>query len=129
MNTSRTALNLVALISLSAVALLFVRQHRLPAAAAPATPVAMAAEAAPVEAQPTTAIRTAAVAGKVPAAAPAATTAATPVPGAPDLKDDVELAYQVGEDITRLSPEARARMRADWAAHLAQVHSEATAAQ
>ena len=31
-----------------------------------------------------------------------------------EITSDVELAYQLGEDIASMAPEARARLRADW---------------
>ena len=34
------------------------------------------------------------------------------------LNDDVELAYQLGEDVTTMSPETKAQLRADWQARL-----------
>lgn len=48
---------------------------------------------------------------------------------APELATDSELAYQLGQDISKLSAEALARLRADWKAHLAQTQSEESAVQ
>ena len=38
--------------------------------------------------------------------------------------DEVELAYQLGQDITELTPEGRARLKADWEAHVQQTQQE-----
>lgn len=46
-----------------------------------------------------------------------------------EMSNDLELAYQLGEDITKLSPEALARMRNDWEAHVAQSLAETAISQ
>lgn len=43
--------------------------------------------------------------------------------------DEAELAYQLGMDISKLSAEARARLKADWEAHLKLARSEVEVAQ
>lgn len=46
-----------------------------------------------------------------------------------EMSNDLELAYQLGEDITKLSPEALARMRVEWEAHVAQSLAETAVSQ
>lgn len=38
--------------------------------------------------------------------------------------DDVELAYQLGQDVTELTAEGRARLKAEWEAHVQQAQQE-----
>ena len=46
-----------------------------------------------------------------------------------EMSNDLELAYQLGEDITQLSPEALARLRADWETHVGQSLADAAVSQ
>lgn len=46
-----------------------------------------------------------------------------------EMSNDLELAYQLGEDITKLSPEALARMRLDWEANVSQSLAETAVSQ
>ncbi len=130
MNPSRASLNLIAVLAIATASLLLVQQRR---AAAPIQPVQVAQLAdsndpeslgAPVESKsvtrPVAAPQTAQAIP--PSPAPTALQDGTP---SPELNDDVELAYQLGEDVTTMSPEAKAQLRADWQAHL----SEASQAQ
>ncbi|MBL9168620.1 MAG: hypothetical protein JNN07_12825, partial [Verrucomicrobiales bacterium] len=38
--------------------------------------------------------------------------------------DEVEMAYQLGQDITELTPEGRARLKAEWEAQVQQTQQE-----
>lgn len=46
-----------------------------------------------------------------------------------EMANDAELAYQLGEDISKLSPEALAQMRTDWETHVRQSQAEAALAE
>lgn len=65
------------------------------------------------------------------ASVPAAPSAvATPLDAVrAEMANDAELAYQQGEDVATLSPEALAQMRADWETHVRQSQAEAALAE
>ena len=132
MKPSRNTVNLIALLAIALSALILVQQRR---SATPIQPVQVAQvetatltndEVAAAPARPRSVVR--------PATAVKPVAAATLAPGAVadgtspvEMNDDAELAYQLGEDVSKMDAEAKARLRADWQAHVEEARVQAGA--
>lgn len=121
MKTNLNPVRMILVLSLSTVLVTVIQRAVRPApsvanitavAVESAEPSEAVAEAMPVSAP----VRVAAPVTR-PAAAPE-DVQAVPQGTAVEMGSDIELAYQLGEDVQNMTPEARARLRAEWEARV-----------
>ncbi|MBI1840072.1 MAG: hypothetical protein HYR88_04380 [Verrucomicrobia bacterium] len=134
MKSAQISLKLITVLAVSVAVVVGVSQRgvRSPAASANPEPAASVSSTETVETPKT--IVASPAAPKIQAPAPVVDEAAKSAGEMADAVlaargDEVELAYQLGMDISQLSPEARVRLKADWEAQMKLARSEAEAVQ